>query len=68
MAINNEIQKTSVNWSSLNQSIQNSAINWTSIVNQEILTKGINWANINGYSEGKTLKVRTSVNGGLNWE
>lgn len=66
---NMEIQKAGVNWSSVNtQDIQKSGINWTSINAQEIQKTGINWMSINGYLDGRTLKARSSVSGGVNWE
>lgn len=67
--IGSEIQTGGVNWDSVIQAeIQTEGINWESVINDEVYTHGLNWDSIPNYEDGKTLKARPSLGGGVNWE
>lgn len=66
--LSQDVKASGINWLSLNQDIKTGNINWNSIVNQEMNFTGINWMEVDNYSNGKTLKARTSATAGINWE
>ena len=41
-----------INWDSIDNEIQNSSINWSSVINQEIQYQGVNWSSTNIFTNG----------------
>lgn len=67
-SLSEDIQSDGINWDTLSDDIQSSGINWDDVIGQEINPDGINWFKTNNYGDGKTLKARSSLESGINWE